>query len=273
MLSIKQKIINWLNKKDPSSRGQLCDFDTLQHEIKPGDVLLIDGTTRVSKIIQYLTQSSWSHSVLYLGRAMDFDDKKLFKIIEEQIDISYNPHLIIESQLDKGTIISYLKTYKGEHLRICRPKGLTYADTQKAIQFALSHVGTSYNVRQIIDLIRFFLPWRILPKRWGSTLFRPHNEDHKDICSTLIAEAFASVKFPILPEIKSDSDQPIEIIPHNPNTFTPNDFDYSPYFEIIKYPMLNVATPPSYRNLPWTDKNIVSDGKGQYSPHKKNEPN
>jgi len=265
LIKIKQSIINWLTQKHLEEGRLLSDFDTLKHEVKPGDVILIDGTSHVSHTIQYLTQSSWSHSMLYLGRAMNFDDRERFSLIEKNTDITHNPHLVIESQLGKGTVISNLDDYRDEHLRICRPKGLTHHDAQKVIGYALDHVGTAYNVRQVIDLIRFLLPWRIMPRRWGSSLFRPKNKDQKDICSTLIAEAFASVKFPVLPEIKTRPDQQVELIPHNPNTFTPSDFDYSPYFEIIKYPMLNIASPPSYQNLPWTDKDIVSDGKGKYT--------
>lgn len=267
--ALKQRITHWLTKNHPSSKGQLCDFNTLMHEIKPGDVLLIDGSTHISKIIQYITQSPWSHAVLYIGRAMDFDDPDTFKQIEQHTDISHNPPLIIESQLGEGTMLSPLTKYKDEHLRICRPKGLTYEDAQAVIRFTLNRIGKPYNVRQVFDLARFFLPWRLLPRRLGSSLFYPKGKKQKDICSTLIAEAFASVKFPILPEIKQGKDHRISIIRHNPNIFTPSDFDYSPYFEIIKYPMINIAQPPAYRNLPWSEEGIVSDGEGKYSTLKK----
>ena len=43
------------------------DFDALLKVIRPGDVILVDGDQRVSEVIKYLTQSSWSHSVLYVG--------------------------------------------------------------------------------------------------------------------------------------------------------------------------------------------------------------
>src|SRR5919201_2814538 len=43
------------------------DFDALLRVIRPGDVILVDGDQRVSQVIKYLTQSSWSHSVLYIG--------------------------------------------------------------------------------------------------------------------------------------------------------------------------------------------------------------
>lgn len=61
------------------------------------------------------------------------------------------------------------------------------------------------------------------------------------ICSSLIARAFQSVNYPILPEIDTQpSAGPsrharVEIyhIRHY-SLFTPRDFDLSPYFEVVK---------------------------------------
>jgi hypothetical protein len=38
--------------------------------LQPGDVLLIEGNTRVSSGIKYLTQSTWSHAALHVGDAL-----------------------------------------------------------------------------------------------------------------------------------------------------------------------------------------------------------
>src|SRR5215831_2192785 len=38
--------------------------------LKPGDVLLVEGNTRVSTAIKYLTQSTWSHATFYVGDAL-----------------------------------------------------------------------------------------------------------------------------------------------------------------------------------------------------------
>src|SRR5205814_2607687 len=37
------------------------DVDNLRKHIRPGDVLLVEGKTRIAQIIKYITQSSWSH--------------------------------------------------------------------------------------------------------------------------------------------------------------------------------------------------------------------
>jgi len=38
--------------------------------LRPGDVLLVEGNSRVSTAIKYLTQSTWSHAALYVGNAL-----------------------------------------------------------------------------------------------------------------------------------------------------------------------------------------------------------
>ncbi|MFY8155318.1 MAG: lipo-like protein, partial [Rhabdaerophilum sp.] len=43
------------------------DFSVLTSVLKPGDVVLVEGNIRVSSVIKYLTQSTWSHSAIYVG--------------------------------------------------------------------------------------------------------------------------------------------------------------------------------------------------------------
>ena len=56
-----------------------------------------------------------------------------------------------------------------------------------------------------------------------------------NICTTMIANAFHSVHFPILPVIRKNEAKELEIIERNVNLFTPCDFDFSPFFDVIKY--------------------------------------
>ena len=46
------------------------DAETLRRTLEPGDILLIEGNQRISAVIKYLTQSTWSHSALYVGDAL-----------------------------------------------------------------------------------------------------------------------------------------------------------------------------------------------------------
>jgi hypothetical protein len=43
------------------------DPAALRNSLQPGDVLLVEGNSRISGVIKYLTQSTWSHAALYVG--------------------------------------------------------------------------------------------------------------------------------------------------------------------------------------------------------------
>jgi len=70
----------------------------------------------------------------------------------------------------------------------------------------------------------------------------------------MLAEAFASVRFPILPLITEHKEKGLQLHQRNPSLFTPQDFDYSPYFEIIKYPIFELSEHMIYKNLPWSEE-------------------
>jgi hypothetical protein len=261
--TLRLKLMTWLTNEPPSTEIMPYDFNRLKYEIRPGDVLLIEGRSRVSHIIRTITQSSWTHTALYIGRLIDIEDEETQNLIRQHIDVKENVRLVVEDILDRGTVISTLSSYRNHHIRICRPIGISPSDLRVVIQYVLKSVGQPYNVRQILDLARFLLPWTIMPRRWGSSLFRRSSgEPESGVCSSLIAKAFTAVQFPILPFIKSDNEG-IEIFHRNPYLFAPKDFDYSPYFEIIKYPLFNPDEPlPYYRRLPWTKSGFLHQDKG-----------
>ncbi|MGB6976151.1 MAG: YiiX/YebB-like N1pC/P60 family cysteine hydrolase [Gammaproteobacteria bacterium] len=253
-----KKIRKWLLKEYPPTRSYLCDFDRISYEIRPGDVLLIEGRYRISGIIKQVTQSPWSHAALYIGRLHDIEDPRLRDIVAKNCKCSPSNQLLVESFLGEGTVISPLTKYRNDHIRICRPQGLSHSDAQKVIAFVVDRLGMKYSLRQVLDLGRFLLPWRIIPGRWHSTLFeRNAGKPTEEICSSMIAEAFDSIHFPILPLVRRDEQKNLELITRNPRLFTPSDFDYSPYFAIIKYPIFPVGE-ISYRDLPWKE-GVVSD--------------
>jgi hypothetical protein len=85
------------------------------------------------------------------------------------------------------------------------------------------------------------------------------------ICSTLIAEAFQSIRYPILPQVetmdaRSDShtgySKPEILHIRHHSLFVPRDFDISPYFEIIK-PTLDGDF--DHRRLAWAE--ATADGE------------
>ena len=67
----------------------------------------------------------------------------------------------------------------------------------------------------------------------------------------MIAESFGSIQFPILPLVKHVEGEKVQLYMRNPRLCTPSDFDYSPYFDIIKYPFLDFHHHADQRLLPW----------------------
>lgn len=258
---------DYFTKDKPSKRGHLCDFDHICHEVRPCDVLLVEGRNRISKIIQHVTFSPWSHSALYIGRLHDIEDPHIRERIRNNYQGKANDQLIIESIVGQGTVINCIKDYKKDHLRLCRPAGLAHRDAQHVIARASENLGREYDIRQFLDLGRLFIRSKFIPPRFRSSLFNyKPGQATEDICSTMIAESFMSVKFPILPVIRQDDNQVFELIPRNPRLYTPSDFDYSPYFDIIKYPIFHIARPAHYRDLPWSEGYYSNDELGIHKP-------
>ncbi len=263
--SIMRFFEKWLMTPSVENYGTvLCDFERIRHEIRSCDVLLIEGRSRVAKIIGYLTKSNWTHSALYLGRIYDIEDPKVRESIRHYFKAEDDEQLILESELGLGTVVRPLKTYKKEHVRICRPNGLSHTDGQQILSYAVAQLGKKYHARQVFDLMRFFLPYKILPSKLGSTLFNSNpGYAMKTVCSGLIAEAFSYVQFPILPLVKmTGANNEIQLFHRNPKLCTPKDFDYSPYFQIIKYPFFERNVQSSYRLLPWSGCNDLHASEG-----------
>lgn len=253
-----RRLTRWLAKERPLGDMPLCNFEHLSLEIRPGDVLLVEGRSRVSDIIKNITQTAWTHSALYVGRLRDIEDPSLRALIHKFYDGDEEQQLIIEALLGQGTLVVPLAKYRGEHLRVCRPRGLSRQDAQRIIEYCAHHLGTDYDLRQLVDLARFMVPYTVLPRRWRSTLFE-HNAGipTRTVCSSMIAAAFTGVHYPILPVIQRGVDGKLQLYKRNTRLFTPRDFDYSPYFDIIKYPILGVDDLALYRQLPWNQDGVI----------------
>jgi len=248
-----QQGIGWLNtiprEEDFSA---LCNFEFLEREVRPADVILFAGQSRVSKVIQTVVLSPWTHAALYVGRLNDIRDPRARSRLAAHYDGDLSEPLVIESLLGQGTIVTPLRHYRKEHLRICRPASLTWQDADKVVNFAIEHLGMGYDVRQLLDLARFMFPYAILPRRWRSSLFQ-HNAGQPThiVCSSMIARCFQQVHYPILPIVHNRRQDEVRFYERNFRLFTPSDFDYSPYFAVIKYPAWNAGQEPAYRTLPW----------------------
>lgn len=225
------------------------DPETLHRSLQPGDILLVEGNQRISAAIKYLTQSTWSHAALFVGDALPHPE-----------DGSERPRLI-EVNLGEGCVAVPLSKYRTYNTRICRPSGLTPDDRDAIIAFMVERLGLKYDMRNIIDLLRYFMPTPPVPVRWRRRMIALGSGDPtRAICSSLIAQAFQSVSYPILPRVKPASGEAaaestysrreiLQIRHHS--LYTPRDFDLSPYFQIVK-PTLAFGF--DYKALNWVKK-------------------
>ena len=220
-------------------------LDLVAAALRPGDVLLVEGNTRVSIAIKYLTQSTWSHATLYVGDALGPPAE------------GGEPKVLIEADIVHGVQAVPLAAVSGLHSRICRPVGLSHEDVQKVIAFAVSHIGGKYDLKNVFDLARYLIPTPPVPVRFRRRLIAFGSGDPtRAICSTLIAEAFQAVHYPILPEVTyvhdgtagcNDCYHEVMHIRHW-SLFTPRDFDISPYFQVVKP---TIAKGFDYRKIAW----------------------
>lgn len=220
------------------------DFATLRALLRPGDVLLIEGNERISTAIKYLTQSTWSHAALYVG-----------DVLPEPADGSERARLI-EVNLGEGCIAAPLSKYRRHNTRICRAVGLNEADRATVVGFMVDRIGLRYDMRNILDLGRYLFPTPPVPVRWRRRMLAFGSGDPtRAICSSLIAQAYQSIGYPILPTIRvQDGDGEFarsEIYQiRNHSLFVPRDFDLSPFFEVVKP---TIAAGFDYREVTWAD--------------------
>lgn len=242
-----QRIGAWLGRFLERERAEpppyvSQDFEALERYLRVGDVLLVEGRAKVSAAIRYLTQSTWSHAALCVQ------------------DEAGGGCELVEVTLRDGCHRIALARYAGYNTRICRPSSLTEAERRAVADYMIAQIGIRYDMRNIVDLIRYLLPTPPVPVRFRRRMLALGSGDPtRAICSSLVALAFQSVRYPVLPEIRymrtarAGREQRRELwhIRHH-SLYVPRDFDISPYFQIIKptleqdfdHHRIRWATPP-----------------------------
>jgi hypothetical protein len=215
----------------PTDPGQLAAC------LKPGDVILVEGESRFSAGIKYLTQSTWSHAALYVGGALGDPLQRC----------------VVEADVVEGIRAVGLDEFAGLHVRVCRPVGLAPEEIRAVIGHAAARGSASATTsRTSSTSCAGCCPLRPCPSRWRRRLIALGSGDPtRAICSTLVAEAFQSVRYPILPGIeRRDRQDPlcpgcVDEILHvrHHSLFVPRDFDVSPYFQVVK-PTLEAGFDP-----------------------------
>lgn len=248
------------------------DLTALKRHIRKGDIILVEGEQRISEVIKYLTQSSWSHAAIYIGdeliRRPHPHTGQFRATFGEEAHF-----LLIEALVEGGVIASPLSKYINFNIRVCRPYNLRKDHLQLILDDVIGQLGYTYDLQNVFDLARYFLPVSLVPRRFrrkalqfGSSL------PTEVICSSLIASAFGKVGFPIIPTIVRDRQNgavspsflrrlfsrspfpptsPVFRRAH-PTLVTPRDFDLSPYFEVVKF---NVIEPSrfDYSKIIWAE--------------------
>ena len=197
--------------------------------LQVGDVLLVEGTSRFSTAIKYLTQSTWSHAALYVGG-------ELGPKTEPPVP------MLVEADVLEGVRLVPLSAYTGWHTRICRPVGLGSADLAALLAFLKARLGEAYDLRNVFDLMRYLVRVPVPGNMKRRMIALGSGDPTRAICSTLLAQAFESIRYPILPEIALiDPQHPgaaqarREVLHiRNYSLYVPRDFDVSPYFRIVK---------------------------------------
>ena len=119
--------------------------------LQPGDVLLVDGDTRISTAIKYLTQSSWSHAALYVGSA-------------PFAGTDHADHCLVEADLNAGVRSLAIDEYTQVELRGLRsiPLALQPGDIAGLLERA-ARLHWSYDGRYyFIDNNCAVETWRLL---------------------------------------------------------------------------------------------------------------
>jgi hypothetical protein len=226
----------------------------------PADVLLIEGNTRMSAAIRYLTQSMWSHAALFVGARPDLPS------------IHGEPTTLIEADVLHGVRVVPLSAYSQYRVRICRPVNLTPADSERLIRYAMQRLGHQYDLKNVLDLARYLFPIPVPARLRRRLMAFGSGDPTRAICSTLIAQAFDSVRYPILPVIShrpeadpEHTDQVRELwrIRHY-SLYVPRDFDASPFFEVVKP---RIAKAFDYRHAPWSEGGTVIMGDSAPMEH------
>src|SRR5258708_1547833 len=123
------RLATYLAQPIRGAQTEIASLEQLAAALKPGDVLLVEGNTRVSVAIKYLTQSTWSHAMFYIGDALGSPAP------------GEAPKVLVEADILYGIRAVPLSDVSGMNTRICRPVGLSKEDLQAVIRVTVSHIG------------------------------------------------------------------------------------------------------------------------------------
>ena len=234
--ALTRGLVSYLTAELPTYQRRVPnDLDRMRAELRPGDVVLVEGKSRISRMIMTLSQSSWSHAGMYIGDALlRWGGPQAEESLQQ-----FGPeaaHLILESDMAEGVRVKPVAWYGDHNLRVCRPQGISPEDLERVVAEMLRHLGLRYDRRNIFDLGRYLTPFHLLPVRWRRRpLYLGSSSSREVICSALIAKAFYQVGFPVQPIMGvTPGTTRRTVIARHPSYIMPRDFDLSANFEVLK---------------------------------------
>jgi len=185
-----------------------ADLHVLAMVLRHGDVVLASGKTRAAALVRRFTGSCWAHAAMYVGP------------LEEGPD----PRCIVEADIAEGVRAVPLTEFRGQRVLVLRPTGLAPEDRRRLAEWVLTRIGNRYDVAHAWalakTLLRLPLPLPVPPVSESATRF---------ICSSLLAQAFLLVGYPIAPahvRVRVASAPDLRYV-------TPRDFASASGFEVI----------------------------------------
>lgn len=225
---LRQAVARFLNRRVAADELRVPnDMTRLYRHIRKGDVVLVEGELRLSQLVKFATRSHWSHAALYVGDELLRRGGQL----RDQARANFGrlaDRLLVEALTEEGVVAAPLAKYQGHTIRVCRPSRIDREDLTRVIDAVIGDLGKQYDSRNLLDLSLTLLS----PIKFGPLKTQTIETclgactDLQVICSGMIAKAFQTVGFPILPTHLGQ--------PHY-SQILPRDFDLSPNFEIIKF--------------------------------------
>lgn len=252
-------VTEWLDSAAEPAFPASGDFDQLRRHLKSADVILVEGTSQIDRNVRSVTGSAWTHALLYIGRPLDILDNDVKNNILNYVNSAADTPLVLETTLHQGVCVRPLSDFERFNLRVCRPRSLTSADALQVIRYATSRLGPRRAVLHLLDLLRFFIPWMLIPKQWRRSVFRYHPGRHTRSAScSLIADAFSFIQYPILPLVKVTNDHGTQLFRRQMRICLPTDIEQSPYFEIVKHTYLDFGAYKEEELFPWKGSGVFT---------------
>ena len=191
---------------NPSTIG---DLQSLAAALRPGDVLLTEGKTRIAALVRRVTGSTWSHVSMYVGPLDDGPD----------------PRCIVEADIAAGVRAVPLSEFEGQRVRALRPARVRDTDRRRIADWVVSRIGAEYDIAHAWSLAR-----RLLGLAWPrrSPPAQATQGAARFICSSLLAQAFVLVGSPIAPAhgVRDAATADYRYV-------TPRDFESASVFEVV----------------------------------------